>query len=56
MSARTPNPATYGGYTLSRVDGSGYWSAWRPGARPLIADSRDGIRSLIRHANTHGGW
>lgn len=54
--SKTPNPATYGGYTLSRVDGSGYWSAWKPGARALVADSRDGIRALIREYNARGGW
>jgi hypothetical protein len=56
ITTRTPNPATYGGYSLSRVDGSGYWSAWRPGARALVADSRDGIRELIRQYNARGGW
>ncbi len=55
-ASRTPNPSTYGGYMLYRVEGSGYWSAWRSDARALVADSREGIRELIRYYNARGGW
>jgi hypothetical protein len=50
MARRTYKP--YRGWSVDRVPGSGYWRAtnYSDGFSAVLADSRDGMRDMVRRA------